>query len=148
MFNIVEVSYTDDCAAILSELENICFPHDYWTLESLKGEMQKSSTCFFVAVESQEIIGYVCFSLLYDEAELNRICVLPQYRSKGIGSRLMDFLINKLKALSCAKLMLEVRSTNSEAVALYKKFGFKTDFVRKGYYLNPPDDAILMTLTF
>ena len=89
---------------------------------------------FFIAYDRNTPIGYFCFSYFLGEAELERICVIPDYQRKGVGSQMLSYAIDYLRELNCSKFMLEVRSKNYKAVSLYKKYGFEVDFIRKKYY--------------
>lgn len=148
MYTVVEVNGKTDYADILHKLEIECFPHEYWSYEAIVGEIAKENTHFVVAYDRNTPIGYFCFSCLLGEAELERICVIPDYQRKGAGSQMLSYAIDYLRELNCSKFMLEVRSKNYKAVSLYKKYGFEVDFIRKKYYQNPTDDAILMTYTY
>ena len=79
---------------------------------------------------------------MYEKAEINNIYVLNEYRSQGIGSKLLDYLVKKCKI--CENITLEVRKDNINAIYLYKKYGFKEVAIREKYYNGL--DGILMML--
>ena len=80
-------------------------------------------------------------------AELYNIAVDIRFRNEGIGSKLLDFIIQHCKNQGAENLFLEVRRSNESARKLYEKKGFIFDSVRKNYYKNPVEDAILMHLS-
>ena len=88
--------------------------------------------------ENELVIAYLYYSDIYDRAEINYIEVDKDYRNKKIGSKLMEYLINKLNK----SISLEVSEKNTYARKLYKKFDFKECAIRKNYY--PDSDGILM----
>lgn len=95
-----------------------------------------------IYIENDLVIGYLSYSIMYEKAEINNIYVLKQYRSQGIGSKLLDYLIKKCK--DCENITLEVRKDNESAIFLYKKYGFKEVAIREKYYNGV--DGILMML--
>ena len=95
-----------------------------------------------IYIENDTVIGYLSYSIMYEKAEINNIYVLGQYRSQGIGSKLLDYLVKKCKI--CENITLEVRKNNTNAICLYKKYGFKEVAVREKYYNGV--DGILMML--
>ena len=93
---------------------------------------------FLVYKVSDNIIGYLYYSMIYDRVEINQIEVLGEYRRKGIGSKLLSEVICN----NPCNITLEVRVDNKEAIGLYEKFYFRPVAIRKGYYKGV--DAILM----
>ena len=95
-----------------------------------------------IYVEKDVVVGYLSYSIMYEKAEINNIYVLNEYRSQGIGSKLLDYLVKKCKI--CENITLEVRKDNINAIYLYKKYGFKEVAIREKYYNGL--DGILMML--
>ena len=89
--------------------------------------------------EDNQILGYLDYSIMYERGEINYIFVLEQYRSKGIASKLLEYMINNTKV---EEISLEVNKDNSNAIKLYRKYNFKEVGIRKGYYNGV--DGILM----
>ena len=87
-------------------------------------------------------VGYLEYSLIYDRMELDNIKVLEEYRNKGIGSRLMAYLISVAIDHHVINITLEVRLSNEIARNMYKKFGFREVALRKFYYGD--EDGVLM----
>lgn len=94
-----------------------------------------------IYVEKELVIGYLSYSIMYEKAEINNIYVLENFRSKGIGTKLMEYLLEKCKI--CENITLEVRKNNDSAIKLYKKFGFKEVALREKYY-NDIDGILMM----
>lgn len=93
-----------------------------------------------IYIENGIVIGYLNYSIMYEKAEINNIFVLKEYRSQGVGSKLLEYLLKKCKI--CENITLEVRKDNINALHLYKKFGFKEVALREKYYDGV--DGILM----
>lgn len=97
---------------------------------------------YFEYIENNKIIGYVKYLIMYDKIEIENIFVKEEYRKKGIGTKLMSYLIAKAIEKKAVNITLEVRISNEIARNLYKKFGFREVALRKFYYGD--EDGILM----
>lgn len=95
-----------------------------------------------VYISDDNIRGILNYDLIYDRIEINYIIVIEKYRMHGIGSKLINYLINNNDVLN---ITLEVRENNLPAIKLYEKFGFKKNIIRKNYYNG--EDAIMMIRT-
>lgn len=146
MFTVIDVSGNEDYAKDIFSLEEECFPLEYWSYESVCKNITCKNTICLICVYQETAVGYITASCVLDEAELERVAVSSTYRGKGIGKILIDNLIDILRKRGIARLMLEVRTKNTNAITLYKQCGFVTDTIRKNYYINPSDDALLMSL--
>ncbi|MDP7470105.1 MAG: ribosomal protein S18-alanine N-acetyltransferase [Dehalococcoidia bacterium] len=91
------------------------------------------------------IVGVVGFWLLYDEAHITTIAVRRSHRRLGLGEMLLHASIEMAVALRARVVTLEVRATNTDAQALYEKYGFHQSGVRRGYYTDNNEDALIMT---
>ena len=131
----------------VAEIERICFVHP-WSVDSLKAELTKDGSHFFVATDSDKAIGYIGINTVLDEAYVTNVAVLPTYRGQGIGKALVSCACELCKEKSMAFLTLEVRKSNAVAISLYSSLLFKEVGVRKGYYTEPTEDALLMTRYF
>jgi len=98
---------------------------------------------FFFAYIDNKIIGYIDYWITFDNSTIFKIVVKKDYRRMGIGSSLLNKVIEKLKEKEVLYLTLEVRVSNLEAIKLYEKFNFKKISIKKGYYDNF-EDAIYM----
>jgi len=93
-------------------------------------------------IEDNKVIGILKYSLIYDRIEIDNIEVEKSYRSKGIGNKLMSYLVAIAIENRVVNITLEVRVSNTVARNLYKKFGFREVALRKYYYGD--EDGILM----
>lgn len=94
--------------------------------------------------ERDEIAGYVCFWIVFEELHLMNISVHPGWRREGIGEELLRWALIKGGEGGAKIATLEVRSSNYAARGLYEKAGFRVRSVRRNYYTNPKEDAIIM----
>lgn len=127
----------------IADLETACFS-DAYTLSQIVQSYENPFDILYVVKEDEEILAYMNFRILYEEAELFRIAVYPEYRNRGIASQLMHKMDEELLQRGAYVNRLEVRAGNASAIALYHKFGFEEIAMRKEYYSMPTEDAILM----
>lgn len=121
---------------------------DFYNISTLKSELENENSQYFIAKYNNEIVGFAGIWKSVDEAHITDIVVKKDFRKLGIGSLLLEHLINISKSLeNINALTLEVNEENIPAQNLYKKYNFLTVGMRKNYYgLNK--NAIIMTLTF
>jgi len=93
---------------------------------------------------SQPIVGYVCLWRIADEVHVTNLAVHPAYRRRGVGRHLMGTLLEHYRGQGAARVALEVRPSNVEARRLYEAFGFRQVGLRKGYYFDTGEDALLL----
>lgn len=117
---------------------------NFWSYNILKNELLNDKTTYIVAKENHQIVGFAGIMTCLDEATLNNIVVKKSCRGRGIGGELLDSIIELCGDLNMKSLTLEVDSSNTPAINLYKKFGFQNLGIRKKYY-NHTSDAIIMT---
>ena len=129
------------CVDELSALENICFS-DPWTKEQLEGSL--ISGTFFGAFENELMCGYAGFYIAADCCEILNICVSPDMRRKGLGKALLLKAEKEAIDKGCKGVYLELRKSNLQAKSLYVSNGYAFDCIRKNYYKNPEEDAVLM----
>lgn len=118
---------------------------DFWTYSILEQELNSSSTTYIIASQGNEIVGFAGFLKVVDEANIMNIVTKKSKRNIGIGSLLLQSLIQLSKEQKMTSITLEVNENNIPAINLYKKFQFEQVGIRKKYYDNT-DSAILMTL--
>lgn len=123
-------------------LEQKCFDKPY-SLQILKEDLENKNRHQFFAYFKNELVGYVSFEQIFDEINLFKICVLPEFREYKIATKLMQKLINYFNDnKNLKKIFLEVNEKNIKAINLYEKFGFQKISVRKNYYQNSFDAII------
>ncbi|WAM34030.1 ribosomal protein S18-alanine N-acetyltransferase [Caldicellulosiruptor morganii] len=127
------------------EIEKLSFSVP-WSRESFLAEMENENAIYFVYEEDSKVWGFAGMYHIIDEGHITNIAVHPQKRKQGIGRALLSALLCYAKENGMVALTLEVRSKNIPAISLYKRFGFEEAGLRKNYYTNPPDDAIIMWL--
>lgn len=127
------------------EKESFSLP---WTRGMFEQEINLSTSSFFVAriPPRQEIIGYAGFWQVLDELHLVDIAVKPVYRGRGVGQKLLRFVLYQGKQYGLKKATLEVRISNIAALQLYRKAGFLPVAIRRKYYADNQEDALIMWL--
>ena len=125
----MSADHLDEIAA----LERACFSRP-WTKEMLKEELDNACAAFLVAEEDGKVVGYAGLQVVLDEGYIANVAVDPDYRRKGIASKLMQVYIDFAKANRLAFLTLEVRPSNMAAIILYGRLGFRSVGRRKNYY--------------
>lgn len=130
-------------ASAIALAEEICFS-DAWQQRDILGYLSTEGGMVFVALREGKVIAYLLGRLIAPEAEIYRIAVLPEERQHGVGYRLLDYAMKTERGRGLETVFLEVRSRNTAAINLYTAYGFKRVGVRKGYYKNPDDDAVIM----
>lgn len=115
-----------------------------WSESMISSEKDDKNSLFLVCKDSENVLGYISFKYVLDEGEINRVCVDEAHRNKKIASYLMDSVMDFCKEKNILKIFLEVRQSNCKAINLYKKYGFYEYSVRKAYYRDNKEDAILM----
>jgi ribosomal-protein-alanine N-acetyltransferase len=100
-----------------------------------------------VCKHNSEIIGFIIFSPINPEAHILSISVTKKIQSKGIGTLLLQSMLDQCKAMNYKKIFLEVRTSNIQAINFYQKFGFIKDAIRDNYYKDNSEDALLMSLS-
>ena len=128
----------------LAKLENQVFS-DAWSEDILNALIKNSFDYAYIVQNIKfEIIAYINYRIIIDEAELMRIAVLPHYRGQKIGDDLIKYMLKNIEQKNINIVRLEVRSSNISALKLYKSNGFIESGIRKDYYSNPNEDAIIM----
>lgn len=132
----------DDLPEILKiERESFSTP---WSEYSFLNEIYKKYAISRVAMFERNIVGYICTNYVLHEAHILNLAVHPDFRRQGIATVLMDEALKELKKKGCVFIYLEVRASNISAIKFYELFKFKVVDVRKKYYIDPNEDALLM----
>ena len=127
----------------IAELEKLCFS-DPWSEKSIETELSCRLSVWLVALEGEQVVGYVGSQTVIDESDMMNIAVHPDFRRRGIAEALVAELEAALRQRGSHALTLEVRDSNAPAIALYEKLGFVQVGLRKNYYRNPKEDARIL----
>ncbi|MDD6237402.1 MAG: ribosomal protein S18-alanine N-acetyltransferase [Clostridiales bacterium] len=127
----------------VAQIEAECFSQP-WSQDAFVAELSNPAAVTFVADVDGEIAGFINLGVVLDEATVNNIAVKQTYRRRGIGRALLTAAINYCQNNRLNMLMLEVRQSNRAAIALYERFGFQAVGIRKRFYDQPEEDAVLM----
>lgn len=139
------VRMTQEHVSAVAELEAECFKECAWSQNSLKESLQTDGASFFVAFCDSEIVGYVGMNTVLDEGYITNVAVSGKFRRKGIADRLIARLDECMDELGLSFISLEVRVSNTPAISLYEKNGYKNVGLRKNFYRLPTEDAYIMT---
>ena len=129
--------------AQIAALEKQCFS-DPWSENSVASELENPLSLWLIAEEDGAVCGYVGSQMVLDETDMMNIAVHPDCRRKGIAAALITELVSRLKARGSRVLRLEVRESNFSAIALYEALGFTQLGLRKNYYRNPKENALIL----
>ena len=132
----------DDLSAVL-EIEKDCFPVP-WTENNFLEALDLDYYHFLSAFCGKELAGYCGYIRSFETADIANIAVRSDFRRRGIGERLLRQLMEDGYSDGVERFSLEVRASNTSAIALYEKLGYRQEGLRKGYYENPREDAIIM----
>jgi ribosomal-protein-alanine N-acetyltransferase len=126
-------------------IENLSFAIP-WSKQALYEEIVENDKAIYLAakLDGGKVIGYIGMWKILDEGHITNISVHPEFRRNGVGSALMSSLIEISREAGIMSITLEVRKSNLAARALYAKFGFKESGLRKAYYADNNEDAIIM----
>ncbi len=131
-------------AAAAAEIEYQSFP-DPWSQNGILDTVSNPSTVCLLAEKAGKAVGYLFAYRAGDEAEIARIAVAGEQKRQGVGKSLMRTLEEIGKKKQIRRLLLDVRESNREARAFYEKMAFQEDGIRRGFYQDPPEDAVLMS---
>lgn len=117
-----------------------------WSKQMIEDEFFNPNAHYFVAEVRGKIVGYTGFWKILDEGHITNVAVHPDYRGLGYGRELIAVMVENAKELDITAMTLEVRVSNSVAISLYESFGFVSAGIRKKYYADNDEDAIIMWL--
>ena len=140
---IVRELKVEDSAAV-AEMEQQIFS-DSWSEKSVLETVQQKQSVCFAAEKAGHLLGYLLAYHAADEAEIARIAVQKEARRQGAACKLMQALEHYCEEHKMEKLLLDVRESNEAARSFYTKNGFVEDGIRQGFYVNPSEDAVLMS---
>ncbi len=130
----------------IARLEAECFSQP-WSENALSEELKNENSHFLAAV-SDRVLGYIGVQEICGEAYITNVAVFGEYRKEGIGRKLLNEACSGAKERGCEFITLEVRESNSAAIALYESEGFEKAGVRKNFYSSPPENGIIYTKNF
>ncbi len=140
---IVRPIYMDDLEAIM-EIEIAAFSTP-WSLQAFKAELKDNEYARYVCLELDgKVIGYMGLWFILDEGHITNVAIAPNYRGQNWGEFLMRSVMKKMMEEGMERMTLEVRASNSPAQSLYSRLGFSIAGVRKGYYADTGEDALIM----
>jgi ribosomal-protein-alanine N-acetyltransferase len=135
-----DIEHIDDIMIV----ENLCFKIP-WPRGALVEEITRNQLAIYHSAKvDTRIVGYAGMWNVRGEGHITNIAVHPEYRKCGIGSKLLESLIDTAKKIKIKSMTLEVRKSNLAAQRLYKKYGFQTYGLRKSYYIDDGEDALIM----
>jgi [ribosomal protein S18]-alanine N-acetyltransferase len=139
-FRNMTVDDLDDVMVV--ELNSFTVP---WSREAFFNELTKNQFAQYLVVEvDQKVVGYCGVWIIVDEAHITNIALLPEYRGMKLGEALMAKVMELARAMGALRMTLEVRVSNERAQNLYRKFGFEEGAIRKQYYTDNMEDALVM----
>lgn len=132
----------EDCGQVHGLFEQ-CF-HDPWSLAGIEEMFDTPGYYNLVASLEGRICGYVGIKAVLDEADIVNVAVDPSMRRRHIGKKLLQHLLCHAKESAISHIFLEVREKNLPAICLYEQAGFQKAGIRKNYYSNPTEHAMIM----
>ncbi len=126
----------------ITELERICIPNP-WSFEMFQLEASRRGGIVLAAIEEDgTVAGFLTAQQIADSADINNVAVHPDKRRQSVGSLLLKEFLAMME--DSVQIFLEVRASNIPAIGLYEAHGFRRVGMRKRYYTNPTEDAIIM----
>jgi len=133
----------EDMEGVL-EVEHSSFPTP-WSEEAFYNELTSNRFATYIIAEKEKrIIGYCGVWVVIDEAHITNIAILPEFRGKKIGESLLRTAMKYARMRGAGKMSLEVRQSNEVAQRLYRKLGYEPGGIRKNYYTDNYEDALVM----
>lgn len=131
----------------IAETESLTLGAEGWSENGITETLNRNGY-YFVCEINGKIVGHGGFTTVLDEGDITNIAVRPEFRRKGLASKILEAMIDSANKQNLAFLTLEVRSQNTPAMSLYEKYGFTVRGERKNFYREPTDNAKIMTLDF
>lgn len=135
-----------DCERV-AEISALTLPEG-WSYQEICKVLQYDYDVYYIAWDALQegVVGFAGIMVIAEDSELLNIAVDPKFQHKGIGTLLMDKIVEESWKHGADRIFLEVRSGNTKAQQLYKQYCFKVIGERKNYYNNPTEDAWVMSL--
>ena len=138
---------SEENSAAVAEIEKLCFSTP-WSEATISSEIKSGFSDFFGAFSEEKLAGYIGGRTIAGETEVFNVAVSPEFRRKGIAKALIEKFVETVREKETQVIFLEVRASNLPAIALYEKNGFVFCGIRKDYYSDPKENALLMRLAF
>ncbi|MBI3122096.1 MAG: ribosomal protein S18-alanine N-acetyltransferase [candidate division NC10 bacterium] len=145
---VIEPMRREDLSEILAiEVASFAVP---WTQEMFESELARGDLSEILVARLADagtpppVGGYICVWVVSDELHINNIAVDPRWRRRGIAGALLEAALDHGRMRGARRAFLEVRVSNLAAQALYRQYGFEAAGVRRGYYDQPTEDAVIM----
>ena len=123
----------------LFELEKKTFISP-WTYSQFEYEIKENSfSKLLLIVNEDELVGYIDYWIIFDQATINKICIKDEYRRQGLAQQLLDICFKEVKENECIVITLEVRTSIEKAIKLYQKNGFDIVLTKPQYYSDGED---------
>lgn len=132
----------EDCGDV-AEIERDNFTRP-WSRDAFLDATEQEHAVYLTALWKEEPVGYIGMWQVLDEGEITNVSVKKGFQGKGIGRRLLEKLLREGEDRGVTSFFLEVRQSNVNAIHLYGSCGFKAQGVRKDFYEDPREDAVLM----
>ena len=129
-------------AAAMYEMERRCFPLP-WSQEQCAAAFGQKAFAALGIFRHEALVGYISVYHTVDELEILNLAVLPEERRRGYGRRLLCLALRLARKVAITKILLEVRVGNKPAICLYESCGFRREGVRKKYYTDTGEDALV-----
>lgn len=128
----------------MAELDRQCFA-DPWSEGAFRSELTENGRAFYIVAETEgQVVGYAGLWAILDEGHITNVAVAPEFRRRGVGKAIVATLLDASRQNGLSSFTLEVRESNLPAQGLYSQFGFRPAGIRKGYYQNNGENAIIM----
>lgn len=124
-------------------IETNCFSDPYLEAQYVYELEDNPCAYLYVIEENKEIVGFIDFWITFESCQLCKIAVDSKYQRVGYGYQLMEYMVEVAQQQNCEIIFLEVRKSNNTAITFYKNLEFIELNVRKNYYKNPQEDAIV-----
>lgn len=115
--------------------------------DTILNDLKTNQTLYFVLKSNNNIIGYISFNIVFENMDIQSIVIDKNFQKKGFGTHLLNFAIQYAKDNNVINIFLEVRKSNTKAINLYQKNGFKFINTRKRYYPDNFEDALIYNIT-
>lgn len=145
MANLLRPMQKDDLDQVM-RIEVVAFPTP-WSRQSYEGELVNKFASYFIIEDERRIKAYAGIWCVFEDAHITNVAVDPEYRRQGLGREIMEALIARAREKGAERIYLEVRPSNLAAINLYRAFGFLPAGVRRGYYTDNQEDALLLIKT-